>query len=404
MFVLSSCTTKTDEQNTVDLMKKAIDSSDYSGDFENFPTNIYGTNAFEDYSHLHSNPLDIADYSLLPTKSAIHLQKSQMQIEDFCTDVIQNQAHKIKTDLSYDTEKNLKSALKNLYKTVGDEQGLDKACDQIGNIKPSVRKHIARFISAVTYAYSITESSIGSFSEFNYFFMNEYTYCTPAGSCNDLNMLKSSYDLLSEDEFNSILQAGQIMIRETSVLADKLSNVKSLTKNNKKLTVSTPIGDIVLGTNDDDTYDSPNAMLLIDPDGNDTYNGKVAASDYMCPISVLIDTNGNDVYESVNFDGATQGSGVFGTGLLFDMNGNDTYKAERLAQGCCLIGTGVLYDEAGNDKYDCKVTGQASGFYGFALLSDASGNDEYTAYAFAQASAGNRCQAYTVDLEGDDSY
>lgn len=399
LLTLSSCGTKVDKRNTVDLMKTVIDASDYRGDFENFPSTIYGTNAFSDYTFLHSNPLQIADYIVTATSAA----KSN-SIKDFGAKIIKAQAHNLECDFSFDAENNLKSALQNLFTAVGDDKGLNKAYKSISKINPSLKKPLARFISAVSYAYSLTESSINSFSEFNYYLMNEYTYCTPAGSCQDLTMLKSSYDLLSEDEFNSILQAGQLMIRETSILADKLSHIKTFTKNDKMLTISTPIGDIILGTSGDDTYDSPNAMLLIDPKGNDTYNGKVAASDYMIPVSVLIDTVGDDVYESDSLDGATQGSGIFGTGLLFDMDGNDTYKAERLAQGCCLIGTGVLYDELGNDKYDCKVTGQASGFYGFALLSDASGNDEYKAYAFSQASAGNLCQAYTVDLEGDDSY
>ena len=198
-------------------------------------------------------------------------------------------------------------------------------------------------------------------------------------------------------------KAGAMVLQATVRLADALKKGKAITRSDTVMTVATPLGALVLGSTKADTYDSPDALLLLDPAGNDTYTGRVAASSsrQQC-LSVAIDISGDDRYEAGSEP--SQGSGILGIGMLFDAAGNDVYTAERLSQGCALVGVGLLFDGTGDDAYTCHVTGQASGLFGTAILADGDGNDTYFGYGFVQASAGSRCTAYLLDADGDDRY
>ncbi len=86
----------------------------------------------------------------------------------------------------------------------------------------------------------------------------------------------------------------------------------------------------------------------------------------------------NDVYRGLNL---TQGSAVFGAGLLKDHEGDDTYDAYGSAQGSAEYGVGILHDEAGSDSYSCFCNAQGyAGPMGFGLLLDKGASpDTYTA-------------------------
>ncbi|MFC2174217.1 hypothetical protein ACFLU6_16605, partial [Acidobacteriota bacterium] len=126
-------------------------------------------------------------------------------------------------------------------------------------------------------------------------------------------------------------------------------------------------GAILIGTKGDDTWrlDEQTApCLIIDPGGNDVYYGGIAAAgnlkDENNPlVSVVIDLKGHDMYLSQGE--RSNGSGVLGVAMQFDLEGNDTYRAGKLSQGCGLYGVGILSDREGDDLYRADFLVQGKG-------------------------------------------
>jgi len=198
--------------------------------------------------------------------------------------------------------------------------------------------------------------------------------------------------------------------------------------------------DIIIDLGGDDTYadlpdTSPDRLapvrLVLDLDGNDVYDSTAPAS-LACGhsgIGVLLDLAGDDRYACAD---SGLGSALYGTGLLVDYAGNDVYDGRgRWTSGAARVGAGILLDLAGDDRYYCAGQGQGFGStLGVGLLLDAGGADEYYAHprprtdegpsprlhAFTQGSAQGRWAAATdgqslgggygflVDGAGDDRY
>lgn len=160
-------------------------------------------------------------------------------------------------------------------------------------------------------------------------------------------------------------------------------------------TFESRIGTVVIGTRGDDRH-GPEAALIIDPGGNDTYE---RAPTRNASVSVIIDLAGNDQYLGsdvalralsaiVDLAGddryAMQGSGLgaalAGASLLLDFEGNDSYEAKFFAQGAAALGVGALVDFAGKDSYRVEAWGQGLGIAsGAGLLWDRGGDDRYVA-------------------------
>lgn len=115
--------------------------------------------------------------------------------------------------------------------------------------------------------------------------------------------------------------------------------------------------------------------LLIDYEGNDTYNG-IFVNAGILGISHLIDFSGDDVYENSNSGIAFS---LFGTSVLADFEGDDTYTSKyAFSQGAAIAGTSVLLDYKGNDQYYCRSYSQGyAGTLGCGLLLDILGDDIY---------------------------
>jgi hypothetical protein len=164
---------------------------------------------------------------------------------------------------------------------------------------------------------------------------------------------------------------------------------------------TTPYGPIGVGTAGNDEWDGDEEWLLIlDPAGNDTYTGAIAANTGVeQPFAIVIDLSGDDTYtyDAVadptaradlpladaagrgtavrGGDGAVslsmvakQGAGLFGVGALFDFGqGTDTYSSLRFSQGFGLLGTGILVDD-GNAEVVAEAYSQGAGLFGFGIL------------------------------------
>ena len=163
-------------------------------------------------------------------------------------------------------------------------------------------------------------------------------------------------------------------------------------------------GKVVIGSEEDNTYDGDYA-LIIDMGGNDIYKGRVGSGIGILshPFSVAIDLSGDDLYDApktlFNF-----GAGLFGCGILLDMKGNDTYKGYHYSQGAGLFGTGILLDYQGDDIYSAGCFSQGAANLGIGILTDLKGNDTYRGYENCQAFSSTWGYGLLTDLEGNDLY
>lgn len=165
------------------------------------------------------------------------------------------------------------------------------------------------------------------------------------------------------------------------------------------------IGDItiLLGGFGDNTYaldDLTQVDAVIDPGGNDRYEEGRCSADRR--VLVIIDLAGDDYYHGTQ--PGIQGGAVLGASLLIDVNGDDVYDAEDVSQGSALGGVGILIDHEGHDRYRGlrRTQGQAVG--GLGILLDRSGNDRYHAALLAQGVGGPLGFGLLDDLEGRDHY
>lgn len=141
--------------------------------------------------------------------------------------------------------------------------------------------------------------------------------------------------------------------------------------------------------------------LAIDLGGDDTWVQAAIADDATRLASVVLELDGNDLYESESLGPAYAATGC---ALLVDAKGNDKYLGKRLAQGAASVGFAALIDRGGNDQYAAEDFAQGYGFGGVGLLLDREGKDTYSAWAYAQGAGMGPCFAALVDAKGDDHY
>lgn len=169
------------------------------------------------------------------------------------------------------------------------------------------------------------------------------------------------------------------------------------------LVKETSAGWIVIGGRGPNTYrdGGQRVALLLDLGGNDTYAGLAAPMNELQGISVVIDLEGDDVYEASPLGLAT---GRLGVGMLVDCAGDDQYHLAAGSGGTGFAGIGLLVDQAGNDHYTGSRFTQGAAIGGIGLLVDRSGNDDYTSFGYAIGFGGPLGIGAVIDLTGNDAY
>jgi hypothetical protein len=154
------------------------------------------------------------------------------------------------------------------------------------------------------------------------------------------------------------------------------------------------VGTVSIGTRGDDAH-GPDAAVILDPGGNDTYERRALRGG----VSVIVDLGGEDAYrggdvvvhglsaivdvsgnDRYTMDGAGLGAAIAGVSLVVDVDGDDVYEADVFGQGAAAFGLGALVDLRGNDTYRLRAAGQGLGLPGgLGLLWDGDGDDRYVA-------------------------
>ncbi len=217
-------------------------------------------------------------------------------------------------------------------------------------------------------------------------------------------LAESGEDGLSNPYIGSLIE--RIDFKEIAAGAMNLSYVLQtaidLIRNEelkKPIKIDTKYGQVVLSSKENDQYERPPYLLIIDFGGNDTYmSGGV--SDKKHPISIIIDYSGNDQY-----NGETGcGTGIAGIGFVIDFEGNDRYSAKKFGLGTGIFGQGITLDLDGDDEYTTEIYGIGAGLFGTGVISDVSGDDKYTGFQGCQGFGFVKGCGLLIDKEGDDTY
>lgn len=175
-------------------------------------------------------------------------------------------------------------------------------------------------------------------------------------------------------------------------------------KGNILFQAETPFGSIIIGGTSENLY-KEDALIIIDMGGNDRYLNRAGGAISLngAPASVVIDVSGDDFYSSKKK--FSQGSGLFGIGILADLEGNDSYSAGLFAQGGGLFGIGILWDEGkGEDDFSGDTFCQGAGGWGVGTLYNQSGDTKYYAKSLAQGMGYTLGVGAIIDKEGHDYY
>jgi hypothetical protein len=120
------------------------------------------------------------------------------------------------------------------------------------------------------------------------------------------------------------------------------------------------------------------------------------------PVSVVIDLAGNDRY--VSRRSFSQGTGIFGVGILADLEGDDFYEAHHLSQGAGFYGYGLLMDGGGQDTFRAETFAQGAGLFGHGILWQRGGDSRYHASQMAQGFGGVEGEGLLLEEAGNDLY
>lgn len=184
--------------------------------------------------------------------------------------------------------------------------------------------------------------------------------------------------------------------------------------------VSTKWGDIILSDGSETTHNNTPILLVIDLGGRDTYINCPTQKTAAQWLSIVIDLDGDDFYLSdLGYktkpvkEGATRsaqrrlagpGSSMFGITLLLDSNGNDLYRSAAQSFGSANFGVSYLHDAGGDDVYDSYTNSQGFGMFGIGILEDEKGADQYSTFQYSQGCGLPAGIGWLIDRRGNDIY
>lgn len=272
---------------------------------------------------------------------------------------------------------------------------------QVKDVPADIQSATANILQAIMEAAPLRDESLSRVpkDQWNHIY---HSTILEESQCDAHTFDKLVYDAAlhfdSRSAFFAAMKLAQVIEKSFPVLQAQSTKVKFT------VDIPTPIGRVVISSNGNEAHYAQDCALIIDLDGDDAYYGSVAASSVEIPVSVVIDVKGNDSYINSHDGIPSQGSGVFGIGILCDLSGDDRYESQTFSQGCGRFGVGLLYDADGNDTFACKGFSQGAGMYGAGILFDRKGDDKYHCIYYAQGYGFSRGLGLLADAEGNDEY
>jgi hypothetical protein len=203
--------------------------------------------------------------------------------------------------------------------------------------------------------------------------------------------------VLRKVDMSKLLEAGRVFQRAVYTLRDAATLVA--------IWPDTPVrcGEVVVGSPGADVYTNE-AMLILDPGGDDTYSGDAGSANGLLGrrFAAIVDLGGEDRYIGDRVVGP--GAALFGVAVVLDCANDDLYRAKYIGQASAFFGVGWLEDCEGDDVYRAQAHSQAAGDGGIGYLRDDGGNDLYDLGFSGQAYAGVMGIGLLVDERGNDRY
>ena len=217
-------------------------------------------------------------------------------------------------------------------------------------------------------------------------------------------------DAMRKFDLASLIGTARALSLEVDAFVEAVFGIASEWPLKKPLVIQGRCGKIVIGTAGDDSWNMAKLAgpaILIDPSGNDYYNGPVGAAGNLAGeanpiVSVSIDFSGNDCYSAPG--SRSFGSGALGIAHHVDVAGDDIYRSGMFSQGSGVFGVGILADKAGNDIYEADALVQGAGAIGVGLLMDSRGFDTYRGAIYAQGFGYIRGFGLLTERHGYDCY
>lgn len=224
-------------------------------------------------------------------------------------------------------------------------------------------------------------------------------------------------DIIKKLDMNSLLKAGMIVVPAAQTLVRAVADqdfssfktIEGVEKVQGEVLYysETKWGKFIIGGTGDNTYYG-NFDAIIDIGGNDVYRGRCggAIGELSQPYSLVIDLEGDDLYDSQGKDVA-HGAGFLGIGVVVDGDGDDTYRSNAYSQGAGLFGIGFHVDHNGADDRRGGYFMQGAGHCGIGILIDTGddkSDDRYLSSCWSQGFAGTFGYGLLFDDGGDDTY
>ncbi|MEA3494608.1 MAG: hypothetical protein U9R42_01075 [Bacteroidota bacterium] len=276
------------------------------------------------------------------------------------------------------------------------------------NIHPSIQREVAVALINLTEAWRFTQIAMRNVD------YKDAVQCWRIRHLGETQFDGMEYfpcleDAAKDIDINSIYYAGAKLMAVAEELSDTLVALKNSDLNinwkNQEFNWLSPIGRIVISGTTKNTHRYSDAFLVIDLGGNDTYYGAIGSTPSLqIPVSLAIDLDGDDKYINDDEYLPSQGAGIFGAAMLYDLEGDDVYQSKRLSQGAAMLGIGILADNNGDDEYKMWTSGQGSAYFGVGLAIDNNGNDKYSIFGDGQGYGGVGGVGTLINNTGNDHY
>ena len=165
----------------------------------------------------------------------------------------------------------------------------------------------------------------------------------------------------------------------------------------------TELGKIIVTGSGNHTFTNE-AFLIIALGGTNTYLNSAGGANGLVgrPYSIVIDLGNNTQFISKR--SFSQGSGVFGIGILAALGSNCTFQAKHLSQGAGFFGCGILMTGPGKQTLEADTFCQGAGMFGTGILWQRGENSTCRAAYMAQGFGGPQGVGLLLNERSHNSY
>ena len=194
----------------------------------------------------------------------------------------------------------------------------------------------------------------------------------------------------------------------TEPLAGAVDDAVALLRTNKftgdfRYETDTELGKIIVTGTGRHVFTNE-AFLIIGLGGDNTYLNSAGGANGLAgrPISIVIDLGNNTQFISKR--SFSQGSGVFGIGILAALGSNCTFQAKHLSQGAGFFGCGILMTGPGKHTLEADTFCQGAGMFGTGILWQRGENATCRAAYMAQGFGGPQGVGLLLNERSHNSY